>query len=93
MKDIKITFWQSSATRHTYQTSGIVAFSIKQLAFRISKAHGVSYADALKFVKNAPMTHDRKRDWYLRNKEKQDRLADICDDLGTSNLAKAYARL
>ena len=86
MKDlnITITFWQSSATRNTYKASvngkSFAGVSIKQLAFKLSKALGEKYNDVLSFLATTTMKRDNSRDWYLRNKQSEDAKLDRWDD-------------
>ena len=88
ISNIKITYWQSSSTRHTYKVFfddklSVEGKSLKQVAFLAAKTLKAPYGVILGKL-NAIKVHtwNKSRDWYLRNKEAQDRLTDAYDDLG-----------
>lgn len=89
VSNIKITYWQSSSTSHTYKVFfddklSVEGRSLKHVAYLAAKALKSPYNVILDRL-NAIKVHTwiKSRDWYLRNKEYQDRLADVYDDLGS----------
>ena len=80
MKNLTLTksYWQSSATRNTYQVvfNGNVTIqgaSYKQIAFKASKLLKLSYKAILEAIEAVTTTTWAKsKDWYILNQQRED---------------------
>jgi hypothetical protein len=84
IQDITFTLWQSSATRNTYKAAvngkSFTGISHKQLAFKLSKAFGCNYTQTLSDLRSVSWKRDNSKDWYLRNKKREDAKLDRWED-------------
>jgi hypothetical protein len=84
MKNLTLTLWQSSATRNTYQAEfddvTVTAISVKQLAYKLSIHLKTPYNKVLEHLTKSLWKRDNSRDWYLRNKIREDAKLDSWDD-------------